>query len=152
VLTNSWPPGMRPRHAHDIYIPKLPKRAADGTYLTLSETPREPVSYCHSLRHLGAEMGVVVEDNNPELICDAVAEMLARLDGEPSSDADVADLRKRADPNLRGAWAFRHGQARARLSAPAWRSDRVIESLPTLPARAPIAGHQNSQHSPVPGA
>ena len=97
VLTNWWPPAMRPWHASDIYIPKLPKRAADGTYLTLTETLQEPVSYCHSLRHLGAEMGVVVDDNDPELIGDAVAEMLARLDGAASSDADVSDLRTRAD-------------------------------------------------------
>ena len=97
VLTNWWPPGMRPWHAQDIYIPKLPKRAEDGAYLTLSETLREPVSYCHSLRHLAAEMGVVVEDNDPELIRDAVAEMLTRLDGISGSDADVADLCVRAD-------------------------------------------------------
>jgi putative glycosyltransferase (TIGR04372 family) len=97
VLTNWWPPAMRPWHASDIYIPKLPRRAADGAYLTLSETLREPVSYCHSLRHLGAEVGVAVEDNDPELIRDAVAEMLGRLDGGASSDADVADLRMRAD-------------------------------------------------------
>ena len=97
VLTNWWPPAMRPWHASDIYIPKLAKRAADETYLTLSETLREPVSYCHSLRHLRAREGIVVEDNDPELIRDAVAEMLTRLDGGSSSDADVADVRMRAD-------------------------------------------------------
>ena len=32
VLTNWWPPAMRPWHASDIYIPKLAKRAADETY------------------------------------------------------------------------------------------------------------------------
>ena len=97
VLTNWWPPAMRPWHASDIYIPKLPKHGTDGTYLTLSETLLEPVSYCHSLRHLGSGMGVVVEDNDPELIRDAVAEMLERLDGVSGSDADVAELRMRAD-------------------------------------------------------
>jgi putative glycosyltransferase (TIGR04372 family) len=96
VLTNWWPPGMRPWHASDIYIPKRPKRAADGTYLTLTETLQEPVSYCHSLRYLAQE-GVAVEDNDPELISDAVTEMLTRLDGGSCSDADVADLRLRAD-------------------------------------------------------
>jgi putative glycosyltransferase (TIGR04372 family) len=30
VLTNWWPPGMRPWHASDIYIPKLAKRTADA--------------------------------------------------------------------------------------------------------------------------
>jgi putative glycosyltransferase (TIGR04372 family) len=97
VLTNWWPPGMRPWHASDLYIPKLPKRAANGAYLTLTETLREPVSYCHSLRHLGAKMGVVVEDNDSELIRDAVVEMLTRLDGIAGSDADVADVRLCAD-------------------------------------------------------
>jgi putative glycosyltransferase (TIGR04372 family) len=97
VLTNWWPPAMRPWHASDIYIPKLPKRAVDGTYLTLSETLREPVSFCHSLRHLGAEMGVTVEDNDPDIIRDAVAEMLTRLDGVSGSNADVADLRVHVD-------------------------------------------------------
>ena len=88
---------MRPWHVHDIYIPKLPKRAADATYLRLSETLREPVSYCHSLRHLAAEAGLAVEDNDPDIIRDAVAEMLERLDGVSGSDADVAELRMRAD-------------------------------------------------------
>jgi len=97
VLTNWWPQGMRPWHASDLYIPKLPKRAANGAYLTLTETLREPVSYCHSLRHLGAEMGVVVEDNDSELIRDAVVEMLTRVDGIAGSDADVADVRLCAD-------------------------------------------------------
>jgi hypothetical protein len=89
--------GMRPWHAHAIYIPKPPKRAADATYLTLSETLREPVSYCHSLRHLAAEVGLAVEDNDPDIIRDAVAELLTRLDGGASSDVDVADLHARAD-------------------------------------------------------
>jgi putative glycosyltransferase (TIGR04372 family) len=97
VLTNWWPPGMRPWHAHDIYIPKLPKRAADGSYLTLTETLREPVSYCHSLRYLAAQEGLAVEDNDPDIIRDAVAEMLMRLDGGASADADVADVCLRAD-------------------------------------------------------
>jgi putative glycosyltransferase (TIGR04372 family) len=97
VLTNWWPPGMRPWHASDIYIPKVPKQAADGTYLTLSETLQEPVSYCHSLRHLAGHAGIVVEDNDPDIIRDAVVEMLTRLDGHASSDADVADVRTRAD-------------------------------------------------------
>jgi putative glycosyltransferase (TIGR04372 family) len=97
VLTNWWPPGMRPWHSHDIYIPKLPKRAADGAYLTLSEMLQEPVSYCHSLRHLGAERGIVLEDNDPELIREAVVEMLARLNGTSGSDTDAADMRMRVD-------------------------------------------------------
>ncbi len=97
VLTNWWPPAMRPWHASDIYIPKLPKRSAEGAYLTLSETLQEPVAYCHSLRYLAAHGGIEVEDNDPDVIRDAVAEMLTRLDDGSGPDADVADLRARAD-------------------------------------------------------
>ena len=97
VLTNWWPPGMRPWHASDIYIPKLPKRAADAAYLTLSETLREPVSYCHSLRHLAKHEagrgGGQQSGHHPRCGCrDAVA---ARR--QCGRDADVADLRMRAD-------------------------------------------------------
>ena len=40
VLTNWWPPACGRGMRQDIYIPKLPKRVADGAYLTLSETLR----------------------------------------------------------------------------------------------------------------
>ena len=117
---------MRPWHASDIYIPKLPKRAADAAYLTLSETLREPVAYCHSLRHLAAEAGLAVEDNDPVIIRDAVVEMLTRLDGGASSDADVADVRMRADRIYQVARAFRHGHAAAAFCArmATWSRDR----------------------------
>ncbi len=97
VLTNWWPPGMRPWHASDIYIPKRAKRSADGTYLTLSESLREPVSYCHSQRYLAAHAGIIVEDNDSNTIRDAVAEMLAQFEPDAVFDADVAELRERAD-------------------------------------------------------
>ena len=97
VLTNWWPPGMRPWHAADIFIPKLLRRSANGRCLTLGETLREPFSHCHSPRYLAAHEGVYVEDNDPEVIRGAVAEMLSRLDGDTRRDADVADLRARAD-------------------------------------------------------
>jgi putative glycosyltransferase (TIGR04372 family) len=97
VLTNWWPPGMRPWHAADIYIPKRLRREADGRYLTLSETLVEPFAYCHSPRYLAERQGVVVEDNDPETIRSAVAEMLSRLDGGEGDNADVADLRTHAD-------------------------------------------------------
>ena len=125
---------MRPWHAHDIYIPKLPKRTTDGAYLTLSETLQEPVSYCHSLRHLTVpKAGLAVEDNDPGIIRDAVAEMLMQLDGGASSDADVADVRMRADEiSPKRIEAFRHGQAFARLSAPSWRFCWVIAGVADL--------------------
>jgi putative glycosyltransferase (TIGR04372 family) len=97
VLTNWWPPGMRPWHASDIYIPKLARRLGDATYLTLSETLREPVAYCHSLRYLGERHGLAVEDNAADIIRDAVVEMLTRLDGGASSDPELQDLRTGAD-------------------------------------------------------
>jgi putative glycosyltransferase (TIGR04372 family) len=97
VLTNWWPPGMRPWQASDIYIPKRVRRLADGTHLALSETLREPVAYCHSLRHLVAPHGLTVEDNEADIIHDAVVEMLTRPDGAAGSDANVEALRARAD-------------------------------------------------------
>jgi putative glycosyltransferase (TIGR04372 family) len=99
VLTNWWPPAMRPWHAADIFVPKLLRRSADGRRLTLTETLREPFAYCHSPRYLAEREGVAVEDNDAEVIRGAVAEMLAQLDGDANAagDADVADLRARAD-------------------------------------------------------
>ena len=55
------------------------------------------MSYFHSLRHLAKHEGVTAEDNKPDIIRGAVAEMLSRLDGNTGDDADVADLRARAD-------------------------------------------------------
>ena len=110
VLTNWWPPAMRPWHASDIFLPKLPRRLADGRYLTLTETLREPLAYCHSPRYLATHEGVHVEDNDPELIRGAVAEMLLRLDGNAGHDADVAELRARADGIYQGHGHF--GMAR----------------------------------------
>ena len=69
VLTNWWPPGMRLpcQHAADIFIPKLLRRSADGRYLALSETLREPFSHCHSPRYLAEREGVHVgEQWKPE--------------------------------------------------------------------------------------
>jgi hypothetical protein len=57
----------------------------------------EPLSHCHSRRYLAEYGGLTVEDNDPELIRSAVREMLLRLDGEPSVDDDVVDLRARAN-------------------------------------------------------
>ena len=102
--------GMRPWHASDIFLPKLPRRLADGRYLTLTETLREPLAYCHSPRYLATHEGVHVEDNDPELIRGAVAEMLLRLDGNAGHDADVAELRARADRIYQGHGHF--GMAR----------------------------------------
>jgi putative glycosyltransferase (TIGR04372 family) len=97
VLTNWLPPGMRPWHASDIFVPKLLKRKANGCYLTLSQTLHEPLSHCHSQRYLAEYGGLTVQDNDPELIRGAVTEMLSQLDGDPGRDADVTDLRARAD-------------------------------------------------------
>jgi putative glycosyltransferase (TIGR04372 family) len=125
VPTNWWPPGMRLWHAADIFIPKLLRRSADGRALTLSETVAEPFPHCHSPRYLAAREGVHVEDNDPEIIRGAVAEMLSRLDGSSRRDADVAELRARRS-HLPGPRAFRHGAACRRLSPPPWRLRGVI--------------------------
>ena len=97
VLTNWLPPGMRPWHASDIFVPKLLKRKANGGYLTLSQTLHEPLSHCHSQRYLAEYDGLTVQDSDAELIRGAVMEMLSRLDGDLGLDDDVADLRARAD-------------------------------------------------------
>lgn len=96
VLTNWWPPAQPPWQSSDIFVPKMPRRLADGRLLTLSETLSEPVSYCHSFNYL-AEMGLRVEDNDPEIIRRAVAEMLERLESGVSPDPNVARLRREAD-------------------------------------------------------
>jgi putative glycosyltransferase (TIGR04372 family) len=97
VLTNWLPPGMRPWHASDIFVPKLLKRKANGCYLTLSQTLHEPLSHCHSRRYLAEYGGLTVQDSDAELIRGAVTEMLSRVDGNPGLDDDLAGLRARAD-------------------------------------------------------
>jgi putative glycosyltransferase (TIGR04372 family) len=97
VLTNWFPPGMRPWHSSDIFVPKLLRRTADGAYLPLSQMLQEPLSHCHSPRYLSEQQGVTVQDNDPELIRGAMTEMLSALEGNPSSDTDMSDLRARAD-------------------------------------------------------
>jgi putative glycosyltransferase (TIGR04372 family) len=97
VLTNWLPPGMRPWHASDIFVPKLLKRKATGRYVTLRQTLQEPLSHCHSQRYLAEYAGLTVQDNDPELIRGAVTEMLSRADADPGRDDDVAGLRARAD-------------------------------------------------------
>ncbi len=106
VLTNWWPPAQRPWHASDLFIPKMPRRLEDGKYLTLSETLREPFSYCHSSRYLAEHCGVVVEDSDPETIRATVEEMLARLDGDFDPDIEVAELRLHADKIYQSHNAF----------------------------------------------
>jgi putative glycosyltransferase (TIGR04372 family) len=96
LLTNWWPPAQRPWQPSDIFIPKMHRRLTDGSYLTLTESLREPFSYCHSRQYL-ADCGVQVEDNDPELIRAAAAEMLMRLEGERRGADEVSDLRLRAN-------------------------------------------------------
>lgn len=96
VITNWWPPAHRPLHTFDIFVPKLARRLGQGSYLTLTESLQEPFSYCHSSRYL-AELGVYVEDADPDLICAAVAEMLDRLDGTLRQSSKISDLQARAD-------------------------------------------------------
>jgi len=95
VLTNWWPPAQPPWQNSDIFVPKALKRAKDGGYLTLGETLREPVSFCHSFNYL-AKLGLLVEDNDADTIRCAVTEMLERLEGTAKPDPDVARLREKA--------------------------------------------------------
>jgi putative glycosyltransferase (TIGR04372 family) len=96
VLTNWWPPAERAWHWSDIFVPKLLRRRETGQYLTLTETLTEPFSWCHSTRYLSEREGVVVEDNDPEMIRAAVEEMLDRSNGV-ESDRETASLRQRVD-------------------------------------------------------
>jgi putative glycosyltransferase (TIGR04372 family) len=120
VLTNWWPPAQRPWHPFDIFIPKMMRRMVDGRVLTLSETLREPFSYCHSLNYLGKVESVGVEDNDPEIIRAAVVEMFDRLEGGAAQESDVENARARADDiyermnafgmaGLAGGFLRRHG-------------------------------------------
>lgn len=111
LLTNWWPPAQRPWHASDLFIPKMMRRTG-GRALTLSETLTEPFSYGHSRRYL-AEQGVVVEDNEPEMIRAGVAEMLMRLEGGTAEDSDVAELRALADSIYRARGICGMGQLTA---------------------------------------
>jgi len=97
VLTNWWPAAERPWQSSDIFIPKLLRSAADGRYLTLSETLSEPLGWCYSRRHLLKYASVRVEDNDPEIIRAAVQEMLGRLDGHKEVAKETEDVRTRAD-------------------------------------------------------
>jgi putative glycosyltransferase (TIGR04372 family) len=96
ILTNWWPPAQRPWHAMDIFMPKMLRSLSDGRILTLRETLGEPFCYCHSLKYLADEMKVIVENNDEGLIRDAVIEMIDRLEAG-SDEADICDLRRRAD-------------------------------------------------------
>jgi putative glycosyltransferase (TIGR04372 family) len=97
VLTNWWPPAQRPWRSSEIFLPKMLRRIKDQRYLSLSESFREPFSYCHSRNYLTEREGVLVEDNDPELIRDAVIEMLDRMDGRAAPDTSASDWRACAD-------------------------------------------------------
>jgi putative glycosyltransferase (TIGR04372 family) len=110
VLTNWWPPAQRAFQSFDIFIPKMVRKITDGRYLTLSETLREPVSYCHSRKHLADHQGVQVEDNDPELIQAAVVEMLARLEKHSNFSTEPSDSYSRANQIYKANRVFGMGQ------------------------------------------
>jgi putative glycosyltransferase (TIGR04372 family) len=110
VLTNWWPPAQRPWHPTDIFIPKMIRSEVDGRELSLSETLQEPFSYGHSLGYLREAFKVRVEDNAPEEIREAVAEMFDRLEGTDRPDAETAAWRDKADRVYEAGNAFGMGQ------------------------------------------
>lgn len=97
VLTNWWPIGERPWQPRDIFIPKLLRRISDDRYLGLAEMLSSPFGWCYSRRYLAQHGDVRVENNDAEMIRAGVAEMLDRLDGRPSLEPQLAQLRARAD-------------------------------------------------------
>ena len=139
VLTNWWPPAQRPWHPSDIFIPKMMRRMVDGRLLTLSETLREPFSYCHSLNYLGQVENIRVEDNDPEVIRAAVLEMFDRLEGGAAQASDVEDAQAARRRHLRANECLRHGSpgewlsAAARCSLLLERGDRTRGRLQPLP-------------------
>jgi putative glycosyltransferase (TIGR04372 family) len=110
ILTNWWPPAERAWHASDIFIPKMPRRIADGKYLTLSETLSEPISWCHSRRYLVDCEGVHAEDNDPEVIRASIDEMITRLEGGCADTGEVPALRARAEQIYKAKGIFGAGQ------------------------------------------
>ena len=97
VLTNWWPAGERPWRASDIFVPKLLRKIAAGSYLTLGETLSEPFGWSYSRNYLADQAGVRLEDNEAEIIRAAVREMLERIDGKLQPDSQTDELRARAD-------------------------------------------------------
>lgn len=95
VHTNWWPPGQRPWDSRDIFIPKLYRKIADKSILTLSQSLREPFGYCNSIAYLSKTQGIEVIDSTAEEIQEAVIEILNRLDN--SADYDSSDLRLRQE-------------------------------------------------------
>ena len=81
VLTNWWPYGQRPWDEKAIFLPKLYRNLKSGAPLKLSQALSEPFGYCNSVDYIAAEEGVIVEDNSPEDMRDAVVEMIERLEG-----------------------------------------------------------------------
>jgi putative glycosyltransferase (TIGR04372 family) len=110
VLTNWWPPAQRPWHPMDLFVPKLHQRIDDERNLTLSETLAEPFSYCHCIDYLAKTGPVRVVDNDPGMISAAVLEMLDRLDGSGTVDAEVERLRAQADRIYEACSAHGMGQ------------------------------------------
>ena len=97
VHTNWWPPGQRPWDSRIIFIPKLYRKIANGTNLTLSQSLREPFGYCNSIAYLSKTQGVEVIDNTREEIHDAVVEMLNRLENSTNYDSSGLQLRQKAE-------------------------------------------------------
>lgn len=96
VHTNWWPPAQRPWHSKDIFIPKLYRKIADGSVLTLSQSLREPFGYCNSISYLKKTQGVEVLDNSADDIRDAVIEMLERMENLNNYNADDIKAREQA--------------------------------------------------------
>ena len=96
VLTNWWPPGQRPWHPQDIFVPKR-IRISEARFLTLAQSLEEPFGYCNSLSYLKTEENATVKGNSPKDISDAVIEMFDQIENTaPTNEEDIV-LRDRAD-------------------------------------------------------
>ncbi len=96
VLANWWPPAQKPWHPQDIFIPKR-IRIGKERVLTLSQMLEEPFGYCNSISYLKSEKNAVIEDNSPEDIVGAVAEMFDEVNKVARYTEEDIDLRSRSD-------------------------------------------------------
>jgi putative glycosyltransferase (TIGR04372 family) len=102
VLTNCVSNALPLYSRHDVFLPKLLKRAGSNVPLTFAEmfspTPRH-ASYSGQFLH---ELKLEVIDNSPDDIRAVVVEMLDRLDGREAISREDEERQAQFAAMLRG--------------------------------------------------
>lgn len=95
ALTNWSPVGIPNWYPSDLFIPKLVRRKSDGRYLSFEEMFSGIAGWSQFQRDYD-KAGLVVEDNSPEDLLDAVAELHGEIEGTapPASDHDLERVRR----------------------------------------------------------